>query len=235
MKGKYIQSCFVVALIMLFVAFAIEGCGEKEEVNDDEDLLGTSAVRVGKTFTISLESNPTTGYSWQAEFNTEFLELVNKEYVSESTLIGAGGTETFKFLALKQGQVEITMIYKRSWETEYADKKTYTMEILPPVAKILTVKQVAEDIRNLSDETVLIKGEFRGWDVGDNVLGTLITRSDWGIRDNTGTIYVTGGTGGLDPTPSGKDIGKRITLTAVVMKQADSGIYFLKSLDVKVE
>ena len=96
-----------------------------------DDTSGAETVSVGETFIISLESNPTTGYSWQAEFDTESLELVDEDFASDSTLIGAGGVQTFEFLALKQGQVDVTMIYKRLWEAESIDKKIIPIEIVP--------------------------------------------------------------------------------------------------------
>ncbi|GAJ11551.1 unnamed protein product, partial [marine sediment metagenome] len=39
------------------------------------------------------------------------------EYAQQG-VVGAGGTELFRFRALKSGEVEITMVYKRLWEEE---------------------------------------------------------------------------------------------------------------------
>ena len=44
-------------------------------------------------------------------------------------LVGAGGTELFRFKALKKGEAEITMSYKRSWETEILDQKAFTVDV----------------------------------------------------------------------------------------------------------
>ena len=103
----------------------------EEPVADDLGAPEMTVTEVGKTFTISLESNPTTGYSWQAEFDPEYLELVNTGFVTDSSLIGAGGVESFEFLALKQGQVEVTMIYKRPWENGFIDKQIAVVKVLP--------------------------------------------------------------------------------------------------------
>lgn len=190
---------------------------------------------VGETFTISLKSNPTTGYMWQPGFDSEFLELVDSKFVPDATdppLVGAGGIETFEFLALKQGQTRVKMIYKRAWEDEHIEEHVTLTDISPTTAQALTVSQVAESMEQLLGQVVVIEGEFRGWDVGDSVLGTLITRSDWGIKDDTGTIYVTGGNAGLDPAPPSGDIGKLITLVALVRKQAEPETCFLKMLEV---
>ena len=84
-----------------------------------------------KTFIVVLDSNPTTGYSWQASFNEAFLRLDNQEFVSqgEPGIVGAGGTETFTFTGLKQGTTDIIFSYLRSWETDAIETKTFTIII----------------------------------------------------------------------------------------------------------
>lgn len=92
-------------------------------------------VRAGEVFTVSLESNPTTGYSWQPGFDPELLELVSSEFTPESTLMGAPGTEKFEFRALKEGQVEITMEYKRPWEDNVLEERTIQVKIAPAIVQ----------------------------------------------------------------------------------------------------
>ncbi len=81
----------------------------------------------------ALYSNPTTGYSWQASYDEAMLELVKETYelgeFAKQGLVGAGGTELFRFKALKKGEVEITMVYKRSWEEEILQQKVFTVEV----------------------------------------------------------------------------------------------------------
>lgn len=89
-------------------------------------------VEAGQTFGFSLESNPSTGYSWQAQFDSEFVKLVESVFVEGSSgLIGAPGHESFKFLALKEGQVDIKMIYKRVWEPDHIDEQIKVINIVP--------------------------------------------------------------------------------------------------------
>ena len=81
--------------------------------------LETIEVNVGQSFIIALESNPTTGYTWHEDFDKSFLELLGHEYersLAGEGLVGAGGTESFEFKALKKGETEITMVYKQGWE-----------------------------------------------------------------------------------------------------------------------
>ena len=151
---------FSIILTVVLAAFAIinSGCETESvlapEVIETEVVSSTSAfirtqaspqvtqtkgeviqVEAGKTFTISLESNPTTGYMWQSGFDSEFLELLGSNFAADSTLIGAPGTETFEFRALTDGQAEVTMIYKRPWEEDVLEERIIMIDIAPEIAQ----------------------------------------------------------------------------------------------------
>jgi inhibitor of cysteine peptidase len=84
---------------------------------------------------VSLPSNPTTGYSWEVEaLDAAVLEQRGEpEYTSEAEggVVGAGGTETFRFEALSSGRLELTLIYHRPFEegVEPVDTFTVTVEV----------------------------------------------------------------------------------------------------------
>jgi predicted secreted protein len=83
-------------------------------------------VILNNDFILSLESNPTTGYRWEATFNKAFLELKRSDFeASVSRSIGAGGIEKFTFLPIKAGETEIIMNYKRPWESLQADERSF--------------------------------------------------------------------------------------------------------------
>ena len=70
-------------------------------------------------FSIELDSNPSTGYSWEVDFDGDYLDLVGNMYLPDDTeLIGSGGKERFTFKAKKQGEAMIYASYLRSWEEE---------------------------------------------------------------------------------------------------------------------
>ncbi len=85
-----------------------------------------------QTVTFSLESNPTTGFSWQLT-QTEYLFDVKTEYASDNTdgmLSGVGGMETIVLTPTKAGKTEVTLTYKRSWDGgETGDQLVYFFEI----------------------------------------------------------------------------------------------------------
>ncbi|NYT16274.1 MAG: protease inhibitor I42 family protein [Methanomassiliicoccales archaeon] len=85
----------------------------------------TISVRVGELFHISLDSNPSTGYSWAANFEENEVMLEKRTYRTESSLIGGGGKETFTFRSLTKGETTITMKYKRPWEENEIDIRLF--------------------------------------------------------------------------------------------------------------
>nr|MDO8133673.1 protease inhibitor I42 family protein [Candidatus Njordarchaeum guaymaensis] len=83
-------------------------------------------TRVGRKFAISLEAIPTTGYTWEAEFDREILELKEKRLEQHpSAAIGGGGKEEFKFTSMKTGQTYVTMRHRRSWEKTALEEKRF--------------------------------------------------------------------------------------------------------------
>lgn len=89
-------------------------------------------------FTITLNSNPTTGYSWYiSNYDANLLTIVNHVYngPTNTKLMGASGTETWTFAA-KPGAFSaplittISLVYARAWDVNYNNRKaTFTVVI----------------------------------------------------------------------------------------------------------
>ncbi len=94
--------------------------------------MSSSEVRtgLGEVFTVRLESNPTTGYSWTAEYDRDILELMTEGYERMSMAIGGGGQAIFIFLSLKRGRTTVTMRYRRPWEDEAIKMMHYFVEVV---------------------------------------------------------------------------------------------------------
>lgn len=85
-------------------------------------------------FEISLDSNPTTGYSWDCSIEDKtVVSLIGKEYISDSNpqgLLGKGGVERFCFDVLKPGTTRIIFTYQRSWENgDPIETVVYTVRV----------------------------------------------------------------------------------------------------------
>ncbi len=90
-------------------------------------------LRPGQTFTLSLASNPTTGFTWSLSDNwdKQILSVIGEEYLSEGKppLVGQGGHQLFKFKALQKGKTELNLVYSRPWESVQA-AKTFNIKLL---------------------------------------------------------------------------------------------------------
>ncbi len=85
----------------------------------------------GERFLVKLESNPTTGYNWQAHFIPAFIRQVGKKFEPISQKIGTGGIEKFEFQALRKGKSKIKMEYKRPWGEKTIKEKIFEVKITP--------------------------------------------------------------------------------------------------------
>ena len=87
-------------------------------------------VAVNGTITVTLDSNATTGYSWQLSgiSDSSVLEKTNNVYeVPTSGRIGAGGKEVWTFKALRAGKTTLTMEYDQPWTGGQKDAKNFDM------------------------------------------------------------------------------------------------------------
>jgi inhibitor of cysteine peptidase len=78
----------------------------------------TVALEVGGELTITLPANPSTGYGWTVTSIDPAVvtQTGEPEFATESNLIGAGGTMTFRFTASGAGVIEVRLDYQRPWE-----------------------------------------------------------------------------------------------------------------------
>jgi inhibitor of cysteine peptidase len=72
-----------------------------------------NTINKGDIYTITLNENPTTGYTWYVTCSDGFEELSEKLTPSTSHLLGASGTRELKFQAVNTGKQTITAKYKR--------------------------------------------------------------------------------------------------------------------------
>jgi len=125
------KKLLILVTLTAIAACQLAGCAcEVSTYTDPEQAINTG---VNKEFVIALDSNPTTGYSWQENYDESMLELVKKTYkqgeTAEEGAVGAGGVEYFRFKALKAGNTKVTMDYKRPWEEEVANQEVFTINI----------------------------------------------------------------------------------------------------------
>jgi inhibitor of cysteine peptidase len=105
-------------LTVLALSFLASGAVAAQDTTDVAYNGPVKIVKVNKEFIIALPSNPTTGYSWMAHFDPDYIKLVNSTYIPYPTrhgIVGSGGIQIFLFKAIKPGKTVITMEYQRPW------------------------------------------------------------------------------------------------------------------------
>ena len=126
------------AAILIF-AFLLIGslarCAFSEDINITLAKDESIELSKGRTITIELKANPTTGYKWQVlEKSNEgvLMQEGEGEYIPSDTNIprrrGSGGVQIYRFKALKQGEATLVFEYKRPWEEKEPARK-YTVQI----------------------------------------------------------------------------------------------------------
>jgi inhibitor of cysteine peptidase len=102
-----------------------------DEFSANNSMLKYVEATYPSTVTVSLGSNPTTGYSWAVTeiVHPEVIEQMSNEYVTPTAtnVVGAGGTEVWVFNAKDTGLAIIRMSYSRPWEG--GEKDLYTVSI----------------------------------------------------------------------------------------------------------
>ena len=81
---------------------------------------------------ITLDSNPTTGFSWaqsEDQPGDVLVPIGEPEFKSKSNLVGSGGTETLRFRADRPGETTLTLAYRRPWEKDTKPADTYTLVV----------------------------------------------------------------------------------------------------------
>ena len=91
-------------------------------------------MAVGDTLTVTLESNPTTGFEWALVIITDETVLEEEGHAfmaaEAGTPPGTGGEEVWTFTALKEGKSTISMEYRRPWEEDVEPDKVFVLTVV---------------------------------------------------------------------------------------------------------
>jgi inhibitor of cysteine peptidase len=119
--------------ILALVMFAATACSPVKPVNlTSADKGGQVKVKVGDQIVVSLDGNPSTGYTWETQgLDTTIFQQVGEAAFESSNpgLVGAGGTLTLTFKALKAGTASLDLVYHRPWETGLAPLDTFSVSV----------------------------------------------------------------------------------------------------------
>jgi inhibitor of cysteine peptidase len=89
----------------------------------------TVSVKTGDIFEITLEENPSTGYSWNVSV-TSGLNVINNTYLPPNTsLLGATGMHMWQIQANGTGMQKFSGVYARSFENLTGNETTYVLNV----------------------------------------------------------------------------------------------------------
>ena len=130
MKSKWLLAGLVVAALSMLTA-----CSSlQNQVSVDESSSGKQVeIGMGGTLTVTLDSNATTGYSWELQEigNTNVLQKTDNKYVAPTSgLVGAGGKEVWNFKAFKAGKVSLSMEYSQPWAGGQKGAKSFNLTVI---------------------------------------------------------------------------------------------------------
>jgi len=140
MKAKLILICAVSILSLLLVACAPVAKQVAVEVSCDDfsqqkHISKQVEVAAGGTVTVTLCSNPTTGFIWsetaQISDQSVLQQTDHKLVLPEGEgLVGAAGNEVWTFGALKKGTSTVSMEYSRPWEGGEKGEWTFVLTVV---------------------------------------------------------------------------------------------------------
>ena len=137
---------FAVALITLASAllFSFSCAGPQKQVSiavscadfeTNHNISKEVQVLEGGTVTVTLCSNPTTGFQWEQQIYCPLIGTIITEedhkFVPPSETAGAGaaGQEVWTFKAVKQGAATVNLVYSQPWESGQKEAWTYNLVV----------------------------------------------------------------------------------------------------------
>lgn len=133
----------LVIAVALLAGFAV-GCGTTSEKTTPTTTPKSTVktytaadknitAKVGESFVIELEANPTTGYTWSITGPlSPAIEKVSNVYVPAKTdpnVVGSGGMEKWTFKAVSAGDATIQMEYLQAGSNQNGGTATFNVTV----------------------------------------------------------------------------------------------------------
>jgi inhibitor of cysteine peptidase len=131
MKSKWL----LMGVITVSIVTLMTACSKiPNRVSVNESSNGKQVeVAVNGTITVTLDSNATTGYSWQLSgiSDSSVLEKLNNVYDAPTGgLMGAGGKEVWTFKTLADGKATLSMEYDQPWAGGQKNAKSFDLIVV---------------------------------------------------------------------------------------------------------
>jgi inhibitor of cysteine peptidase len=117
---------------LLMILAACSSAGGRPVMLTEENSGQSIDINTGQQLVISLEGNPTTGYTWEVGSMDEAVlkQIGEPEFKSSSGALGAGGVMILQFQAISEGDTALRLVYHRPWEQGIAPEKTFEVNVV---------------------------------------------------------------------------------------------------------
>jgi inhibitor of cysteine peptidase len=124
-------------LLVLLLSFVLASCTRPQPNPPKEvsilwsEIDQSVGLEVGDILEVVLPANPSTGYIWEVGFyNQSVLKLYGEpEFSSSSANLGAEESQKLHFEAIGEGETELVLVYRQSWEKATEPLKTFEVTI----------------------------------------------------------------------------------------------------------
>lgn len=121
-------------IFLIWILFTVPIAFAEDPQVPGDVVEDTIEARLNKPFTIVVDSNPSTGYTWKAVFDKKVLKLQKSVYTRpEQQIPGRGGKQTYVFRPVKAGKTTLELQYARTWEKNPAKIMKYLVTIQAPL------------------------------------------------------------------------------------------------------
>lgn len=91
-------------------------------------------LQVGQALTLTLPSNPSTGYRWRVENPAaNVLKSLGPEVYSapeEEDVVGSAGVSTWRYQASSVGTSQLVLVYQQPWAKDVAPVQTFECKVI---------------------------------------------------------------------------------------------------------
>lgn len=133
-KKTYIVGGALIALLIIVAVFMTSAPQEVQLTAADNGSI--VKLKAGQIMSITLDANPTTGYTWEVAEPPSgqiMRQIGDIEFVPgqhDPEIVGAGGVQIIRFEIVNVGQTSLKLVYHRPWETDMEPLDTFSVQLI---------------------------------------------------------------------------------------------------------